>query len=310
MSIDYHAWRQNHDPIEHLYFDGSLSITVPREDYELSFAHVCDLHLAPPTEERELRFRQAIDWCEKLFDYPGQRLASLLDEIVMADVDFVIFGGDNIDYYHPEPARRILEMCRNRGLHAYFQLGNHDSESPESRYVTHEYIPEPRDMAGRVLCDLWEMPGTYYAFEAGSVHCIVVDTSHYVKNPDGYAAVLGKEQTEWLLGELGNKGPVIIFQHVPFMLPNLEHRLRAVWRGILACVAEDADCRRIRTVVENESNVLGVFTCHAHLRSEDRLGKTWQYMTGPAHDGHWRLVKLSAKPAPKSLRLPGEPFVG
>ncbi len=99
------------------------------------------------------------------------------------------------------------------------------------------------------------------------------------------------------------------FTEVPFNAPTVEYRLRAVWGGILGCVAEDENGQRIRSAVEACPNVLGVFAAHAHFRSEDQLGQTCQFMAPPGHDGQWRHVKIGASTPPKSLRPPGQPSV-
>ena len=77
----------------------------------------------------------------------------------------------------------------------------------------------------------------------------------------------------------------------------------------MACVAEDATGRRVAEAIKNCPNVLGTFTGHSHLASEDRLGQTWQFMTAAAHLGRWRYVKIHNVQPPKSLATEGEPVV-
>ena len=67
--------------------------------------------------------------------------------------------------------------------------------------------------------------------------------------------------------------------------------------------------RRVAGAIENCPNVLGTFTGHSHLASEDRLGQTWQFMTAAAHLGRWRYVKIHNVQPPKSLAVEGEPVV-
>jgi hypothetical protein len=233
----------------------------------------------------------------------------MLDEIAERGVDFVFFGGDTIDYFHPEPARRVVESCEKRGLTAFFQLGNHDSEDLHSRYVSHEYEPANRQNSTHDLCSLWKMERPYYSFCRKGVRFVVADTSRYHKTPVGYAAVIEDEQKDWILSELQRGEPTVVFHHVPFNLPGLEYRLRAVWGGILACIAEDRNGLELKHAIGESAHVLGIFSAHAHIRSANPLGATCQFLTGPAHDGKWRYVEFGNRAAPKALRVQGEPHV-
>jgi hypothetical protein len=117
-----------------------------------------------------------------------------------------------------------------------------------------------------------------------------------------------RPQTQWFLNQLRYEGPLMIFHHIPFNRPTLEPRLRTVWNGA-PCVAEDDNGKRIVGAIEACPNILGTFTGHAHIRSEDALGQTSQFTTAPASDGHWRFVKVSNTTPPGSLRAPGLPDV-
>ncbi len=293
-----------------LYVDGSLQFVDSRVVEPVSFAHVADLHLSPdPPSLWPQRYRHAMEWWNTSMNHPSQALPGLLDDIAACGVDFVFFGGDTIEYYHQEPASRIVRLCRDRGLKACFQLGNHDWETEHLRYVTHAFDDKIRLVAGRALCDQWNMPNLYYAFEHKGVRFVSLDTSHYVKTNEGYEARVDDEQTNWFINQLDYDGPIVIFCHVPFNVPTAEYRLRAVWGGVLACMAEDENGRRIRSAVETCPNVLGVFAAHAHIRSEDQLGQTCQFLAPPGHDGLWRQVKIGTSTPPKSLRVSGEPSV-
>ena len=292
-----------------LYFDGSVQFVDSRVTRPFSFAHSADFHLLPdPPALWTQKYRQAINWSQSIFLDPNKSGKVILQEIQKSGVDFIFLGGDIIDYYNLEPASRIKALCKNHGLPAYYQLGNHDFEDEHSRYISHEYNYPDRIQERRELYNLWGMPDRYYSFERNGVRFISLDTSHYVQINGDYEAYIDDEQTNWLLDQLTFSGPIIIFHHVPFRLPSNEYRLRTVWNGILACLAEDANGRRIRQSIENCPNVMGTFTAHAHMRCEDQLGQTCQFMTGPAHDGEWRYVRIDNSTPPKSLRASGKPL--
>lgn len=292
-----------------LYFDGSVHIMDDRPCKATSFAHVVDLHLPAPSKQNwPTRYRQAIEWWNTAMAQPDKILPEILDEICDANVDFVFFGGDNLDYYNLESARHILKLCRERGLRAYFQLGNHDSESLEQRFITHQYDHRTNSANAKRLCDLWAMPNLYYSFTLGGVRFLALNMI-YQQTADGWSAHIDDQQIAWFFQQINFDGPLVIFCHYPFNRPTLEHRLRALWNGHLACIAEDANGRSLLNKIKSSSNILALFAGHAHIGSEDNIGDSWQFITTAAHSGKWRHVRIDSKPPPKSFRVPGLPCV-
>src|SRR5690242_19008839 len=81
-----------------IYPYGSLFITDPRVKTPVTFAHVTDLHLTPAlSRAHSLEIRDAIAWWDLTFNRPHRVLPELLRQIKEQNVDFVFFGGDNID---------------------------------------------------------------------------------------------------------------------------------------------------------------------------------------------------------------------
>ena len=292
-----------------IYPDGDVQLVDARAREPVTFAHVADLHLPPRWPDvLPARYRPAMAWWDARFGRPHRVLPKLLDDIRARGVDFVFFGGDILDVYDRETAAFLVEMCRDRSLPAYYQIGNHDWEDAHIRYVTHECSAEARAAGSASLAADWKMPGLYYAFERKGVRFLVLDTP-YVQIESGYAGVFDSEQTDWFVNQLEYNGPIVVFHHVPFNLPTLEHRIRAVLQGGSTCIAEDDNGRRVRSAIEECPNVLATFSAHVHFRSEDPFGSGWQFLSPPGHAGLWRYVKIAATVPPKSLRMPGEPTV-
>ena len=292
-----------------LYWPGSVYFTVPRMSETVSFAHVTDLHL-PPFSQSDWpeKYRSAIEWWNVELRFPQKRLAKMLDEMKEKGVDFIFFGGDNLDYFHPKTADALAGMCRDRGLDARFQIGNHDWETEYIRFVTHEYDGEIRKERAGELCRIWNMPGIYYSFVRKGILFISLDTP-YIRKGKGFTGFFDDRQADWFLNELKYDGPVIIFHHVPFSCPTVEYRLRAVWKGFLACIEEDRNGRTVRSGIEQAKNILGTFVGHSHIRSEDPIGNTCQFMTPGGSLGEYRYVKIDDRTPPKSMDIAGEPEV-
>ena len=293
----------------HLYPDGAVQFVDTRVQRPLSFAHVADIHLPPVDSNRwPARYRHAIDWWNTDSRDPHSALSHLLDEIRSRSVDFIFFGGDILDYYDADTARHVVEMCRRRDLKAYFQIGNHDWEDANTRYVTHEYDASIRDENARKLAEHWGMPDRFYSFDISGIRFLSLDTV-YARDADSWSGFIDDRQARWFAEQTAHSGPIVVFHHVPFNRPTVEYRLRAVWKGMLACIKEDANGLRVRTLMENNTNTLGTFVAHAHLRSEDPLGGTCQFMTSAGCYRHWRYVHIADSDPPKSQFAAGEPTV-
>ncbi len=294
-------------PQFHVYHDGSVQLVDARVSEPISFAHIGDLHLPPHSlDNAPPQYHSAIQWWDTAFRYPHQALPKLLDDICAHDVDFLFLGGDIFDYYDPETVQLVIDMCKDRNLPAYFQIGNHDWEDEYIRYVTHECDYEVRAVRGKQLMQQWGMPGLYYSFERNGVRFVSLDTP-YIQLDNDYAGVFDAAQVDWFVDQLSYDGPIVVLHHVPFNRPTLEHRLRAVWEGFVACVREDDNGRRVLAAIEACPNVLSTFTAHQHFRSEDALGRVFQFMVAPGFEGQWRYVKIDSTTPPKSLRIPGRP---
>ena len=304
-------------PRPHIYPDGSVHFWDHRVTTPVTFAQVTDTHLYPPPADRnDINREYRATSCNgglKALNTPyaeiEQQLASMLDDIKACGVDFVSFTGDILDCYHPESARMLVALCAERELPAYFQMGNHDwdtewpsgdgSSSP-NRLPAQQYNIELRmRRAEKLMTEEWGMPGLYYSFDCQGVRFLSLDTIHRSQTPTWEGKISSsydEAQADWLIQQLAYEGPIIIFQHVPFNPVTPEYRPQQ-WVDLHGgCVGDDERSQRVRAAVESCPNLLGIFVGHKHFCSEDPLGYTWQFMTGLAADGHWRLVKIANTP--------------
>ncbi len=293
-----------------VYVPGHIHFRDVRVASPVRFAHITDLHLPPLSRERHpARYAHAIDWWQHEFEHPFARLPGLLDDIKAHDVDFVFMGGDNIDVYDGEMADHIVDLCRRRDLPCYFSFGNHDFESYEIRFITHDIDLAVREANGDRLAAHWSMPDRYYSFEVKGVRCIVLDAV-YRPVEGGLAGFYDGAQADWLDDQLRHEGPIVVFYHIPFCTPSNRDRLLLTWNGVRGWAAEDDTGNRVREAIDGCPNVLGAFAGHTHVRSEDRLGNRWQFVTASGNQGAWRYVQINHEAPPKSLRSAGLPAVG
>jgi hypothetical protein len=312
----------------YLHPDGSVQFMDRRVSRPITFAHVADTHLYPPPENRDdINHAYRATSCNKDLKSlvtPYARLEQLItrmmDDIAACEVDFVSFSGDILECYHPESARMLVDLCAERGLTAYFQMGNHDwdtewpvDDRPHGlgRLPSQQYDLGMRNgRAEKVMCGDWGMPGLYYSFESKGVRFVCLDTIHRSRTPtmEGkISSFYGETQANWLIEQLAYDGPIVVFQHVPFNPMTADYRPEPWPKFVYGCVANDEETLRVRAAIENCPNVLGVFVAHKHFRSEDPLGNTRQFMIGLACEGDWRLVKIADTPLPEDSEASGEP---
>ena len=292
------------------YPTGEVHFTDARVTTPVSFAHITDLHLPPCRRESwPARFAHAIGWWDDEFEHPNEVLPGLLDTVKAAGVDFVLMGGDNLDVYDSETADRIVQLCHERDLACHYSFGNHDFESYDIRYITHENVPAVRQANGDRLRAHWSMPHRYHAFELGGVRFVVLDTP-YERVEGGLGGSFDGEQVDWLEDQLRHDGPIVLFHHIPFKVPANEDRLLLAWNGVKGWVAENEQSERVMAAIAGCPNVLGTFAGHSHIRSEELIGDKWQFVTAGGCQGAWRHVRICAAPPPKSLRAEGLPTVG
>ncbi len=292
--------------------DGDVQLMDARVTDPVAFAHITDLHWPPPSA----------NWDEVNWEYQAtssygslrslqtplrqlqEELSAMLDEIQARGADFVLFGGDNTDCYHPQTARLLLTLCQERGLPAYFVMGNHDLGDVNDcldGVITQEYDRELWSRyARKIMTEDWQMPGLYYSFERKGVRFIILATWNVLLTEpwdDQLASVYDEEEVDWLIKQLEWDGPIVAVQHVPFNPVTSTYQPEA-WRGVESTVHEDDQGQRVRLALGNCPNLLGIIVGHKHILGprEDPLGSTWQFMTETSSEseGAYRYFNIAS----------------
>ncbi len=279
----------------------------------VSFTQISDVHLYPPPDDRDSineAYRQiscngSLRALETPYNTLVAQLAAMLDEVKARRDDFVLWTGDILDTYDPETASLVVELCRERGLPCYFQMGNHDWDFGWTPGDTSTRLPatmfdiEMRNkQARKMMIQDWGMPGLYYSFERSGVKFISADTMHRTlrdpsDGPINPASTYDQAQAEWIIDQLKWDGPMVLFQHVPFNPTTPDYQVEPWKSFVYGCVnEEDPITRRVAEAVKTCPNLLGVFVGHKHRRAEDPLGSTWQFMIGLAAEGQSRRVVI------------------
>lgn len=170
----------------------------------LRVAHMTDFHIQP-----ELH---AFEGSEKAFAHAMRQKP-----------DLILSGGDHVmDSFEQSEARtkqqwdlfdRLRKEHMNVPLHP--ALGNHDCWGwfKKQSGTTGN---EPR-WGKKWFCDFFEIPRTYYSFDQGGWHFVVLDNIKLVVG-EAYDGEIDPEQLEWLKDDLAKtKKPTLVMSHIPLM---------------------------------------------------------------------------------------------
>ena len=228
-----------------------------------TFAFLTDVHLKPRNEGN----------CDE-----GLRKA--LDDVRNRNVDFILFGGDNVEanfhlgagHEHEvvDMYTRFRKAVDESGIPAYFTIGNHDTfdrfEGEEDK-IGYGYF---RKFCGPVR----------QSFDHKGIHFVTLNS--LVPDSKGRWSV-GEEQREWLKNDLdaaGKDTPVIIAMHVPML--SLYY---PVVDGIFSGADMVTDSKKVFDLLK-QYNVRLVLQGHQHIHEEIQERGRW-FVTGGGICASW-----------------------
>ena len=183
--------------------------TSPARGKAFRLAHLTDMHLVPGKTRSGDGYAMALQSLQNLSPKP----------------DLLITGGDHVmdsletghEKLDPMWELYLKTFKDNTDLKHHSVIGNHDVlgwGAEESK------IPKATAGYGKALyCDKMELPKTYYSFDAGGWHFIILDNIDHGAH-GGYAAALDGEQLEWLKGDLDvcpRETPICVLSHIPIL---------------------------------------------------------------------------------------------
>lgn len=259
-----------------------------------------------------------------MFD-ADRRTKAFIDEMTALDPDFIIELGD---FCQPTAKNKgFLDIWNRFPGERYHVLGNHDMDGGFSRDSTVGFL---------------NSPGKYYSFNKEGFHFVVLDANEVNPAPGhqpGYAHYIGKEQQEWLRGDLTrSKFPSVLFSHQP-LVNGIENQ-----KEILQILAESGKTNPAGRVIacfnghdhaNQVKQVNGIWFIEVNSMSYDWLGEQWAHpsyadsihrqfpaiqYTAPYKDPLWALVTLSSDgkirikgrktewvgPSPAELKVPAK----
>ncbi|HRK30866.1 MAG TPA: metallophosphoesterase [Tepidisphaeraceae bacterium] len=241
----------------------------------LRVVHLTDMHVKPEKRAAE-GFAAALESLKLLNPQP----------------DFLVTGGDHVmDVLNCTPERAneqwsLYHKTLEQGtrLRVYPVVGNHDVYG----WSTKPALPESDAQYGKAMSrDMLRVERTYYSFEHGAWHFIVLDNIQ--KRGGGHYGDLEPAQLEWLKADLqtnASRKPIMLFSHIPLasIVPLFFHREpKEFWRtsdGLLH--------RNSRPLIEllAQYNTRLCVSGHIHLLDELRMMNV-NFVCNGAVSGSW-----------------------
>lgn len=241
---------------------------------DFTFVHLTDMHVTPK-RWGDKGYRACIESVRDLKPRPA----------------FALMGGDLAfdGNYTPKPAfeeqiRLYQEITRGLGFPHYNCMGNHDGLGWGSRRKV--ALDDP-DLGKKLIMDRLEWEKSYYSFDFGGWHFVVLDSIFPIQTKDGptYEPRIGPEQLEWLAHDLGAAGdkPKVAVTHIAAFCNvgqmNGDPNAKAMTGMVIA------DTKDLREILERH-NVRALLQGHSHKIEEYRLNDVW-YLTSAAVSGAW-----------------------
>lgn len=130
-----------------------------------------------------------------------QRMQAFVKEMDVQRPDAIIQLGDFA--YPNEKNKAVIDLFNDAHAQSYHVIGNHDTDAGHTK---------------EQCLQVWGMSNRYYAQEVAGVQLLVLDGNDTGSptHKGGYPSYVGKEQQEWLKGQLAEATrPVIVISHQP-----------------------------------------------------------------------------------------------
>ena len=167
----------------------------------------------------------------------------------------------------------------------YNCLGNHDLLGLSARRKVPVDDPE---IGHKMILDRLGMENSYYSFDHGDWHFVVLDSMEHVETSSGptYRGQISEEQLNWLALDLAKAGdrPTMCVQHIAAF-----NNLAQVWNDF------DLPAMYTRYVIRNNRDlremlqrhkVKALLQGHSHRGEDYRYKNVW-YITSPSASGAW-----------------------
>lgn len=188
--------------------NANFTLTAVSSQEQFKILMLGDMHLANRTGD----LSQFSEFTSEVNDYVNARSGEKIYAITLGDMTWDLYWYSNL-YYFPEYLATMNSAISN--LQVFHTMGNHDND-----FKTYSDF----DAAFKYVRDI---APTYYSFNIGKVHFIVLDDIDCDKydgtNSRNYVKTISNEQLEWLRKDLSyvdKSTPLIVTMHAQVFYPS------------------------------------------------------------------------------------------
>ncbi|MBS1710054.1 MAG: metallophosphoesterase [Armatimonadetes bacterium] len=247
--------------------------------------------LEPP--QKTLRVAHMTDFHVQPELHAAEGMAKALEHAMGRKPGLILAGGDLImDGFAQTEARTKLQwelftkISRDHaGVSIHPAMGNHDVWGWNKK-DSHTDGSE-RLWAKKWFTDLFHLERTYYSFDKGAWHFVVLDD--IALTPDGYNGMVGPEQREWLADDLAKtKKPTVVLSHIPILsvtgLAGGYDQAKGEWNVGGSTMAKDSN--ELRALFFKNKHVKIALSGHTHVLDRVDFDGV-SYLCGGAVCGAW-----------------------
>ena len=200
------------------------------------------------------------------------KLSKMINTGVLPKVEFVVNTGDVVsrvygDYRPDTPdssdnrLRRAVEAFNKLQVPWYFVMGNHDYKIGPDRDSDTYFPKEEIEMMEKI----WKKEtgfNPYYSFDHGNWRFITLNSmrGRYLHRQ------FDDHQIEWLVNQLQDEKPAILFFHHPMETDNF-----TLWAHPKDVITEESEPQFYQILKEHKDQIKGIFVGHGHRWVEDNL---------------------------------------
>lgn len=188
--------------------NANFTLTAVSSQDQFKILMLGDMHIANRTGD----LSQFSEFTSEVNDYVNARSGEKIYAITLGDMTWDLYWYSNL-YYFPEYLATMNSAISN--LQVFHTMGNHDND-----FKTYSDF----DAAFKYVRDI---APTYYSFNIGKVHFIVLDDIDCDKydgtNSRNYVKTISNEQLEWLRKDLSyvdKSTPLIVTMHAQVFYPS------------------------------------------------------------------------------------------
>lgn len=219
---------------------------------DVKFVQITDSHFSSSSAE----------YTQREVERSQEVLQNTIKDInTIADLDFVVFTGDNIDTANSDDLKKFLKIANGLKSPYYIVIGNHEVFKSQ-KLDKLEYMRIVRQYSKSC-----KPHSANYIFQKNGITFFVVDgAKEVIPGPSGYYK---KDTLKWLDKNLlkHKKDTVVILQHFPIVEPyyNRTHTTYNV--------------KDYENVLKKHKNVIAIFSGHYHANAEKMVDGIYHVST-------------------------------